>query len=178
MVHEVGANPAQRQCAAGDPNSVTAVTPPTQRWIYVPNNPDEDNKPSIQYMTFNTPVGVPEDQQCGRGVFTDLHINVSYPDGSGGDNSNPDDPFPTECDDTPMSPSGKALAFLFFDPSACVQPDDEVPVPPDPPPLVPGTPDSPVPPPGVPPPGTPPPPSETPPPPPLPPPPPPVVPPK
>jgi len=136
-------------------HSVASVVTPTQRWIYVPMNPNEGNKPSIQYMTFNTPVTAPEANKCGRVVFTDLHINASVPDPSGtlgGDDSDPKVPFPDGCKTTGMSPQAKALEFMFFDLSACVAPDTSTPKPPPPPgPTAP-------PPPTVPPPTTPPPP--------------------
>ena len=32
---------------------------------------------SEQYMSFNTPVGTPEAMQCGKAVFTDIHIKQS-----------------------------------------------------------------------------------------------------
>ena len=143
-------------------HSVASVVTPTQRWIYVPMNPNEDNKSSIQYMTFNTPVTVPEANKCGRVVFTDLHINASVPDPTGtlgGDDSDPKVPFPDGCKTTGMSPQAKALAFMFFDLSACVAPDTSTPKPPPPP-----GPSAP-PPPSVPPPTTPPPPPPPPPPP-------------
>src|SRR6185503_20123729 len=57
-------------------HSVSGVNPPTQEWIYVPMNPNEDNIKSTQYMTFATPTTVPEEQKCGRVVMTDLHINA------------------------------------------------------------------------------------------------------
>jgi hypothetical protein len=143
-------------------HSVASVVTPTQRWIYVPMNPNEGNKPSIQYMTFNTPVTAPEANKCGRVVFTDLHINASVPDPSGtlgGDDSDPKVPFPDGCKTTGMSPQAKALEFMFFDLSACVAPDTSTPKPPPPPgPTAP-------PPPTVPPPTTPPPPPPPPPPP-------------
>jgi hypothetical protein len=144
-------------------HSVASVVAPTQRWIHVPMNPNEDDKPSIQYMTFNTPVTAPEPMKCGRVVFTDLHINASVPDPNGtlgGDDSDPKVPFPDGCKTTGMSAQAKALAFMFFDLSACVSPDTSTPVPPPPPPG-----------PGAPPPPSPPPPPITPPPPPPPPPP-------
>ena len=111
----------------------------------------------------NTPVGTPEANQCGKAVFTDIHIkqSVSTISGAGGDDSDPGKPFPSGCKTNLMTPQAKALEFLFFDLSACVQPDTDRPVPPPvPPPGTPSTPPSatPVPPPVPPPPPPPPPP--------------------
>jgi hypothetical protein len=134
----VGASPAPTQLSIYQgQHSVAAVNAPTQAWITVPLDP-ADNLPSIQYMTFNTPVLATPDAQCGRAVFTDLHMNTSVPslDGgpsTGGDNSDPTKPFPTECKTNGMSPQAMALEFMFFDLSACVQPDTATPVPPPPP---------------------------------------------
>ncbi len=133
----VGATPTASQLAIYQgQHSVSAVIPPTQAWITVPMNPnDSAMRPSIQYMTFNTPVGTPADAQCGRAVFTDLHMNAAV-NGAGGDNSDPTKPFPTECKTNGMTPQAKALEFMFFDLSSCVQPDTGTPTPPPPPPVV------------------------------------------
>lgn len=113
--------------------SVTAVNPPTQDWITVPMDlNDAMKRPSVQYMTFNTPVGTPAASQCGRAVFTDLHMNVTV-NGAGGDNSTPANPFPTECKNNGLTPQAAALEFMFFDLSACVQPDTVTPTAPPPP---------------------------------------------
>ena len=117
----------------GAQHSVTAVTPPTQRWIYVEQNPNEENLPGIQYMTFNTPVAAMPADQCGRVVFTDIHIN-GVPDGVLKDVSEDETPFPDGCTTEPLTPQAKALVFMFFDLSSCVQPDQEPPQPPAPPP--------------------------------------------
>jgi hypothetical protein len=144
----VGASPAPTQLSIYQGQfSVTAVNAPTQAWITVPVNPnDSAMRPSVQYMTFNTPVGAPAASQCGRAVFTDLHMNVAV-DGAGGDNSDPTKPFPTECKTNGMTPQAKALEFMFFDLSACLQSDTGTPVPPPLPPPVPPPPPPPVPPP-------------------------------
>jgi hypothetical protein len=127
--------------------SVAAVNPPTQAWITVPVNPnDSAMRPSVQYMTFNTPVGAAAGAQCGRAVFTDLHMNVSV-NGAGGDDSDPSKPFPTECKTNAMTPQAKALEFMFFDLSACLQSDTATPVPPPLPAPVPPPPPPPPPPP-------------------------------
>ncbi len=146
----VGATPTPTQLSIYQgQHSVASVNAPTQAWITVPLDP-ADGLPSIQYMTFKTPVGTEADQQCGRAVFTDLHMNASVPiDGgtAGGDNSDPTKPFPSECKTNAMSPQAEALEFMFFDLSACVQPDTATPVAPLPPAGTPPPPNPPVPPP-------------------------------
>jgi hypothetical protein len=158
----VNASPTLGQITVNGPeHSVTSVNPPTTEWIYLPSNPNDGSqrRRSSQYLSFNTPVGAPEAMQCGRAVFTDIHIKASV-GSTGGDDSDPGKPFPGGCKTNEMSPQGKALAFLLFDLSACVQPDNVPPVPPTVPP--PGVPTPPPPsistPPPIPPPPPPPPP--------------------
>ena len=59
----------------------------TQRWIYTV----APTTPSVQYLTFNTPVEEPSNNQCGRVVFTDVHV------GTGLGSSHPDVAFPMGC---------------------------------------------------------------------------------
>src|SRR5205823_329197 len=133
-------------------------------WISLAVNPkDSQKRRSEQYLSFNTPVGSPEDMQCGRVVFTDIHMRTPVTTATGttgGDKSSATLPFPTGCLTNAMSPQAKALEFLFFDLSSCIQPDATTPLPPVLPP--PGVPMSPPPavalPPALPPPPPPPPP--------------------
>ncbi|MBX3125110.1 MAG: carboxypeptidase regulatory-like domain-containing protein [Polyangiaceae bacterium] len=98
-------------------HDVATVNPGAQRWIYKPAA--GSIKESVKYFTFNTPIGAEPESQCGRGVFSDIHV-------SSGSAST----VPTSCNSNPLTDQEKALVFLFFDLSSCIQPDDEKPVPP------------------------------------------------
>ncbi len=92
-------------------HSVSADNPPvSQRWIYTASP-----TASVQYLDFNTPVETPANQ-CGRVVFTDIHVSAAS-----GDSSHPGTPFPNGCTSTTLSPQEKALEFIFFDLASCVQ---------------------------------------------------------
>jgi hypothetical protein len=72
-------------------------------------------------VTFNTPVGAPADQQCGRFTFFDLHL--SEPVTAIGD------AFPSGCG-AELTKAENALAFFLFDLAACIQEDNTPPAPP------------------------------------------------
>jgi hypothetical protein len=92
------------------------------QWIYDP----ADTHP--RYISWNTPVAAAADKQCGRAVFSDVHLSGTSNDAV----------FPGECANP--DPTGehatneKALEFLFFDLSSCVQNDNAPPTMPPPPP--------------------------------------------
>ncbi len=87
------------------------------RWIYTTDpgdgNPNSDY--STLYLSFNTPVNAPEDQQCGRAVFSDVHV-AGTPSGFCADQ------------DPDYQPNLNALEFLFFDLSSCVQSEKKAPI--------------------------------------------------
>ena len=82
--------------------------------------------PIVEYLSFNAPIGVPETQQCGRAVFNDLHVSTSGENGK----DTPGQPFPTGCQVRDLTAQEKAVEFLLFDLTSCVQPDDKIPEPP------------------------------------------------
>jgi hypothetical protein len=82
-----------------------------QRWV----SSDQVTPTTIQHYTFNTPIGMPPDQQCGRVVFSDFHVNDIM--AAGGLN------YPTECTPGPMTIQEKMLEFMMFDLASCIQPD-------------------------------------------------------
>jgi hypothetical protein len=81
------------------------------------------NPGAVQYVSFNAPLGVPEEQKCGRAVYTDLHVSATGQDAPG-------EPFPEGCEERDLSNQEKAVMFMLFDLSACVMDDREPPKPP------------------------------------------------
>jgi hypothetical protein len=84
-----------------------AVVTPTQQWLYW-------GAQTPMHFTFNTPVGAPSDQQCGRVVYSDWHAQSG--------NFTHGKVFPTECSAGPMTQQEAILEFMLFDLTACVQP--------------------------------------------------------
>lgn len=99
--------------------------PGSTQWIYNADAPGTGQS-STSYLSFNTPVGTPAAQQCGRAVFSGVHVFLPN-QGFGGSMQ-----FPSECSNEPpeYSINQKALEFLFFDLSSCVQDDQQPPPPP------------------------------------------------
>jgi hypothetical protein len=84
------------------------VNAPTQSWMTV-NNPQ-----ATMHMTFNTPVGAPAAQQCGRVLYDDFHVEESTTFAQN---------FPGECVAGAMTPQEKLLEFMIFDLGSCITPD-------------------------------------------------------
>lgn len=120
----VGASTVQGQMTVEFPRDnlqdVNAML--AREWITVQSPTYPDSPKAVQYMSFNTPIGVPEEQVCGRAVYTDLH--VASVDNTTTQQSKP---FPSGCDVRDLSAQEKAVAFMLFDLSACIQNDDKPP---------------------------------------------------
>jgi hypothetical protein len=95
-------------------HTVTAVNAAlAYRWIY--KDQTANGTPSVQYVSFTTPLTEPDDKRCGKVVYSDMHV-------SSGDVSRTSTPFPEGCTSSGMSPQEKALAFMVFDLAACIGP--------------------------------------------------------
>jgi hypothetical protein len=84
------------------------VGPSSRLWL----NLHDANHPSPVAMqfTFDTPVGAPPEQQCGRVLFTEYHTMESFPFGT---------TFPAECINSTPSPDERLMEFMLFDEGAC-----------------------------------------------------------
>jgi hypothetical protein len=119
---EVGASTTAGTLTIHAPrNNVSNIVTPGTEWVYLPTG----HVP--QFVTVDTPVGAPDTALCGKAAFSDLHVSSS---GSGDKNNG--DPWPGECANPvgDLTAQEKALEFLFFDLSACVQNDSVAPPPP------------------------------------------------
>jgi hypothetical protein len=97
-----------------------------QQWITFPN-PVE-----VEYLSFNTPQNVPDDQKCGRVVYSDLHVSGGLQSDGGPDpaSDHPSLDWPQGCITTNLSAQEKALEFMLFDLASCIQSDQAIPQPP------------------------------------------------
>jgi hypothetical protein len=99
-------------------NDFTASNAPSETWLTWDTGGGGGNGGNgggadwpIHY-TFDTPVGAPAADQCGRVVFSDFHVENASTNGTD---------FPNEClPDVPMTPQEKVLEFMLFDLSSCV----------------------------------------------------------
>jgi hypothetical protein len=93
-----------------------------QRWIAT-----AAPKESVQYISANMPLGVSDAEQCGRAVLSDIHVSEGH-QGDDISDVNPDFNFPNGCVTSEFTPQEAVLAFMLFDLSACIVPDDVAPV--------------------------------------------------
>lgn len=87
----------------------------TTQWIYASSQ--------TLYLSFNTPTTKQPKDQCGRAVFSDVHLSGSFFGGG---------TFPSFCQANMHDVDEGALEFLFFDLSSCVQDDKSMPIQPPP----------------------------------------------
>lgn len=91
---------------------LTSVIAPTQPWLTM--NSSSSTPDAVMQLTFNTPVGAPAAQQCGRVLFNEYHVMNLSTSGKY---------YPSECaSSTKMSAQEMMLEYALFDLSAFVQP--------------------------------------------------------
>jgi hypothetical protein len=108
--------------------NVTSSNPLSVPWIVA-----DSNSPTTyptQYFSFDMPFGSTATEQCGRIVYSDLHVGAASNDYGGyGDPTYGliDQPaiVPGGCTKGMLSPQEKALEFMLFDLSGCVTPDSQ-----------------------------------------------------
>jgi hypothetical protein len=121
----VGASttPGQFDIVDGRDNAQAVTSTEATDWINLQNDNATQNPNAVEYLSFNTPLGVAEDQKCGRMVYTDLHVSSTGAD-------RPGDPFPSECEERDLSAQEKVVMFMLFDLSSCIMDDHQPPKPP------------------------------------------------
>jgi hypothetical protein len=96
-------------------------------WMSVVNENENDSE-AVEYLSFNTPPDAAETMKCGRVVYTDLHVSNTTDMNNTSDT--PGDPFPGHCQMRDLTAQEKAVEFMLFDLSACIQDDTTEPEPP------------------------------------------------
>ena len=104
---QLGKIPVKDVCT--DVPSVNAAT--TRQWITADPAVSAN---TVLHLTFDTPVGEKPENQCGRVLYHDFHVeevNLDYPQ-----------VFPMECVPGKMTAQEKLLEFMLYDLGACVGP--------------------------------------------------------
>jgi hypothetical protein len=94
-----------------------SVPPLSQSWIHT--NTSLGDPTAVQMLTFNTPITSSPDKQCGRVAFSDMHVASQDITGQ---------TFPTGCVTKGLTSQEKALEFMIFDLSSCIQEDTVPPI--------------------------------------------------
>jgi hypothetical protein len=103
--------------------NATGTHPPSVRWIYGKNPATQQD--ALMHYTFNTPTDATDDKICGKVLFSDFHVVPTFDPNAAA--PPPTSTFPAECNTKPMTPQEKALEFMLFDLSSCVQKDTDPP---------------------------------------------------
>ena len=100
--------------------NVYSIVAPGTDWVDVKGEGSGAEGTAPQFTTVDTPVGAADTALCGKAAFSDLHVSS----GGSGDKNN-GNAWPGECANPvgDLTAQEKALEFLFFDLSACVQND-------------------------------------------------------
>ncbi|MGH7269095.1 MAG: hypothetical protein ACREJ3_01585, partial [Polyangiaceae bacterium] len=98
----------------------------SQPWISL--DPSTPTPNATEYFSFDTPLGSSAAEQCGRVVYSDLHVsggpgaqaqaNVAADYQAGGGINI----VPSGCAHRDLTPQEKALEFMIFDLSSCLVP--------------------------------------------------------
>jgi hypothetical protein len=119
----VGALTGGRLDVSQPRHDVWAVNPDagTFRWLYGINPNLGGGTQAVEHLTFNMPVNPPDlpdggpGAQCGRVVFSDFHVTTNALTDAG--------IFPASCVGGALTAQEKALVFMLFDVSSCIQSD-------------------------------------------------------
>ncbi len=119
---------------------------PSQPWIVLDKSVTNMVPPGVpaangaQYFSVDTPIGAA--QQCGRVVYSDLHVSggagvappgaTFMPDYAGAPTQIDYGVVPSGCAMHLLTPQEKALEFMIFDLSSCLVPVGQTPHPPPP----------------------------------------------
>ena len=121
---------------ARDNSDVTATNTNSQAWAAldpsVASSYPQTTSAPTQYFSFDTPIGTGAGEQCGRFVYSDLHVSggpgvaaagvtADYASGS---------PYfvPEGCATRALTPQEKALEFMLFDLTSCLVPVGTMPM--------------------------------------------------
>jgi hypothetical protein len=85
-------------------------TTKAERWVYLDPATSPVTSGQMNFQ-FTTPIDQPDDQRCGKVVFSDMHVSAD---------SVAQTAYPGGCSTQPLTAQEKALAFMFFDIASCV----------------------------------------------------------
>ncbi len=114
-----GTSPPRITITEARNNADLPITAGADSWITKYDDPAGNGKAVLHY-TFNTPWGAAAANQCGRVLFSDFHVSI-------GNTYNVT--FPGECNSNALTSQEKVLAFMLFDLTSCIQPNNPPPPP-------------------------------------------------